>query len=352
MLEGTRSEIAAALRDEDPGNNAVTEKLLKDGQQVVCWTCGSEVDRDEIEETLDRLRSLREEKMSRRSSLQAEIEATQEKLSNIEQNEQRTSRLERRPSEIDSEIARNRDRISELEERRESLRAEADELETEIEEEESTDYGDLTELHNQANTIEIEIKQKTDELADVEAEISEVESLTDERDELERRREDLSDQLTELRNRITNIEEGAVTAFNEHMEELLEVLGYENVARIWIERTEREVRQGRQKVTKSEFDLHVVREAESGTTYEGTVETLSEIERKVAGLVFALAGYLVHDVYEEVSVMLLDSLEAIDAERINRLIDCFSEYPTYLVVAVLPEDADAVDVDDEVISEF
>jgi hypothetical protein len=37
--------------------------------------------------------------------------------------------------------------------------------------------------------------------------------------------------------------------------------------------------------------------------------------------------------------MLLDSLEAIDSERIASLVDYFAEYPAYLVVALLPEDA-------------
>lgn len=44
----------------------------------------------------------------------------------------------------------------------------------------------------------------------------------------------------------------------------------------------------------------------SGHTYEGTVDTLSESEREVLGLVFALAGYLVHKVYEQFPFILLD----------------------------------------------
>jgi len=76
--------------------------------------------------------------------------------------------------------------------------------------------------------------------------------------------------------------------------------------------------------------------------YEDTVSHLSESEREVTGLVFALAGYLVHDVYEAVPFMLLDSLEAIDAERIAALVEYFADYVPYLVVALLPEDAQAL----------
>jgi len=75
------------------------------------------------------------------------------------------------------------------------------------------------------------------------------------------------------------------------------------------------------------------------------VEHLSESEREVTGLIFALAGYLAHDVYEDVLFMMLDSLEAIDSERITTLVEYFSEYADYLVVALLPEDAAALNDD-------
>lgn len=58
---------------------------------------------------------------------------------------------------------------------------------------------------------------------------------------------------------------------------------------------------------------------------------------------FAFAGYLVHEVHEQVPFMLLGSLEAFDAERISALVDYFTQYPDHLVVALLPEDATVVD---------
>jgi hypothetical protein len=41
--------------------------------------------------------------------------------------------------------------------------------------------------------------------------------------------------------------------------------------------------------------------------------------------------------------MLLDSLEAIDSERIAAMVEYLSEYVRFLVVALLPEDASALD---------
>jgi hypothetical protein len=127
---------------------------------------------------------------------------------------------------------------------------------------------------------------------------------------------------------------------------------YTNLERIWIERTEHEVSQGRRTVTEHTFDLHVIRSTDAGVAYEDTVDHLSESEREVTGLVFALAGYLVHEVYDTVPVMLLDSLEAIDANRIAALVEHVADHAEYLVVALLLEDAAALSNDYHRITEI
>lgn len=353
MLGGTDSEIASVLRDESDGDDgALTDQLLDDEETVACWTCGSQVSRSDVEATLERLRSFRQEKLDERQSIQDEIDATDDRLSALERGQRERERIRRRIGEIEDEVERKRSRIEDLEARREEVHDEIETLESEVEREQTTDYGEVLDLHKQANAVELELEQQEEALGSVEDEIAEIESLQGEREEYEERRERLTDRLDDLRNRIDRLEADAVEAFNDHMEEVLEVLEYENVARIWIERVERETRQGRRKVAENHFELHVVRESESGRTYEGTVETLSESEREVVGLVFALAGYLVHDLHETAPVMVLDSLEAIDSDRIARLIDYFADYPEFLVVALLPEDANAVETDHETVTEI
>lgn len=128
-------------------------------------------------------------------------------------------------------------------------------------------------------------------------------------------------------------------------DEVLERLAYENLDRIWLERTETDVREGRKTTTKTVFDLHVVRTTSTGATYEDAIAHLSESERDVTGLVFALAGYLVHDVYKDVPFMLLDSLEAIEFRPYRGAPRLHEGYSNFLVAALLLEDAAAVDDD-------
>jgi uncharacterized protein YhaN len=189
--------------------------------------------------------------------------------------------------------------------------------------------------------LEYERGQLEQRLADLDREIDEIEGLADEKRQLESQRADLGAELEALRSRIEDLERSAVEQFNDRMTEVLDLLGYGNLERVWIER--KTDAGGRERT--GTFDLHVVRESSDGAVYEDTVDTLSESEREVIGLVFALAGYLVHEVHAAVPFMLLDSLEAIDAGRINDLLEYFADYAPYLVVALLPEDADAIDVD-------
>jgi hypothetical protein len=179
------------------------------------------------------------------------------------------------------------------------------------------------------------VDQLESERESVVTEIESIEALLDEAATLRDRRDELAAELTERRTEIERVEREAVEAFNEHVAALLDVLAYDNLDRIWIERVE--------DGADPRFELHVVRSTAGGAVYEDTVDHLSESEREVTGLVFALAGYLVHDLHETVPFMLLDSLEAIDASRIAALVDYFADHAPYLVVALLEEDAAALD---------
>ncbi|WP_436931372.1 archaea-specific SMC-related protein [Halosimplex halobium] len=340
MLEGTSSDVVAALRGEDDAEE-LTERLVDD--QVVCWTCGSEVDQSDVEETLDRIRELRQSKLSERQDLQSEIDDLKTEKATYQEQQRQRSQLEDRRQRAESELAQRRERIDDLEDERDRLEERIDELEAEVNELQDETQSDLLDLHREANELEFEIGRRQDELEEVSEEIERIEAELDRREDLKAEREEIQDRIEDLRTRIDRIETEAVEQFNEHMESVLEMLGYENLERIWIERKQERVKEGRRRVEKSVFDLHVVRSTEDGTTYEDSIDHLSESEREVTGLIFALAGYLTHDVYETCPFLLLDSIEAIDSDRIARLVDYVAEYAEYVVVALLEEDAQALD---------
>jgi DNA repair exonuclease SbcCD ATPase subunit len=248
--------------------------------------------------------------MNQRQAFQSQVDDLQEEKSSLKQRQRGHDRLQRKLADVEAEI----------DDRTETL-------------------GDFEE---QQAEVETQIEQLTSDLEDIKAQIADNESKLDDREQLKQQREQITTELAELRTKIEDLQTDAVEEFNSHMDALLDRLAYENLERVWIERTETEVREGRRKVTKDQFELHVVRSTDSETVYEDVVDHLSESEREITGLVFALAGYLVHEVYDHVPFMLLDSIEAVDSDRIARLVDYLSSYSNYLVVALLEEDAQAL----------
>lgn len=356
MLEGTSREIIDSLRN-DVGNSeseseAITDQLVEDSENVVCWTCGSEVPKAEIEGTLDRLQELRSETFEERNELRSSIDDLQSEKNTLEDHQRKRDRLDRRIEQIENELEDREDRIEELISTREDLESEIERLEEDVDDLQEEDYSDILDLHKEANQLEFELGRIQSDRESVDSKIDGIEDRLEQRESLKERRDEVHTELADLRTRIEQIEEQAIEQFNEHMETVLDLLEYANLERIWIERTEHQVNQGRRTVSQRTFDLHVIRSTDSGAAYEDTVDHLSESEREVTGLVFALAGYLVHEVHESVPIMLLDSLEAIDSDRIAALIEYVADHADYLVVALLPEDASALDQDYQRVTEI
>ena len=338
MLKDADAAVLDAL--EAPPED-VTEELLPD-DTVTCWTCGSEVPEEQIETTVGRLQELSQSKLGEVNEIESSIDGLNVEISELREQQRRREELERGIEQAERDIEQAESRIDNLGERREALHAEIEEIENEVEEMEDEAYEEVLDLHREANQLEYEVGRLESDLEDVEDEIAEIESSLDEESGLDARRDEIGEEIEELRTKIKRIETQAIEEFNHHMNSVLEMLEYANLERIWLERVEREIREGRRKVTKSVFELHIVRQTESGATYEDTVDHLSESEREVTGLVFALSGHLAHKVYDEVPFILLDSLEAIDSSRIARLVEYLEEFSDYLLIALLTEDAESL----------
>ena len=323
----------------------VTGELLPGGE-VTCWTCGSTVDADRIEQTIDQLRELRRTKVDDRSTVESELADLRDRKDQIESTRRERRDLEDRLATLKTEIEQREERKADLRDRRDSLSERIDDLETTVDELDPAAYEEIATEQKRTSELSVQLDAKEQQRAEIDAEIEQIDEQIAQREQLRAQREQLTDQLTDLRTRIDRLEAEAVEQFNKHMETLLDLLGYENIERIWIERIRAD-----DDAQSTTFELRIVRTTADGTAYEDSIDHLSESEREVTGLVFALAGFLVHDLHESVPFMLLDSLEAIDSERIATLVEYFQDFVPYLVVALLEEDAQALADDHNVVSE-
>lgn len=349
MLEDADADILSTLQGD--GDGPLTDQLL-DGNTTTCWTCGSEVDADQIEQTIEQLRTFSQDKFQEINDIESELDDLTGQRRELKEFQREREQLERRLDRLETELTDSQTEVERLRERREELTDEIADIETTVEDLEGQSYGDVLDLHKEANQIEYELGRLENDLDRVEDNIERIEDRVSEQEDIEDELEEISGEIESLRTKIDRIEQQAIESFNEHMDTVLDLLDYENLERIWLERKEREVRQGRRKVPETTFELHIIRSTPSNTTYEDTIDNLSESEREVTGLIFALAGYLAHEVHEQVPFMLLDSLEAIDAERLSVLVDYLKDHSEYLVIALLTEDAEALDDDYQRVTEI
>ena len=321
----------------DHETGVVTDGLTAADEQVTCWTCGQTVGKPDIEQMLDELRTLRRQHLEENRELETmlrELEADRDaNRTALEEVTARADELDEVRASITAETERHERMTEQIAEKE----AAVNDLQAVVESRQNAQSDDILALHREITELEVTREQLDATAAELTEQIEVLEQQLAERPELEAEREAISEQITEARSRIDQLETETVSAFNEHMMAVLEMLEYENLSRIWIERVDSASTR-----VQTRFALHIVREGADGQAYEDTIDHLSESEREVIGLVFALAGYLVHEVHESVPFMLLDSLEAIDSDRIARLLEYLEPYATYVVAALLPEDADAV----------
>lgn len=335
-----RLESSESLtRPEMGGESDPTNQLLKD--TTTCWTCGSTVETNQIRSTVQELEAYRQELLDRRESIGAQLPELEERLEDLEDRREAVRALRDRLDEIEAERERREGRLQTLQERKR-------ELETVVERshdsaDEPSEDDQLLETYTEASRLEATIDHLEHERESVQGELDSTTEKIDELADLENRKATVTEELRNERDAVDSLERSAIETFNSKMEEILDQLGYDNIERIWLER--RINGDTDDIVPDADFDLHVVRTTDDGTVYEDTVGHLSESEREITGLVFALAGYLAHEVHERLPFLVLDSLEAIDGERIATLIDYMSEYATFVLVALLPDDAQYVEAD-------
>lgn len=324
MVETDDHEMFAATDDSD-----VTAALNPAEREMNCWTCGTTVEKTAIRDRLSDLEQLVEQKEAELDSIEDEINELRTKQSRLDEARSERENLENQLTTTKRELERRQTKVKDLEATIDDLEAEVGELQHDVAETRQSRGSELLDAYQRVAELNTEFEQYKQQREELKTEIEAIDGEINQLDQLRKRQEEISEQIKDLRSRVTTLEQEVVEQFNQEMEAVLDILGYENLSRVWIER----------KVTDDEtkFDLHIIRDA----GYEDSIKTLSESEREVIGLMIAVAGYLAHDVAEAIPILLLDSLEAIDATRIRTLMTYLAEETgvEYMVMALLSEDA-------------
>lgn len=327
---------------------SVTDALDPESQRVECWACGTDVKRATFNERIEALREMVAQQRSTITEIDDRISNLEDRQKTLKKKSDEYNEKIRRIDELGNRIQKHTEKIEQLEADYERQQSEVDRLEKEIADVETeieqadtdNDEGsdEFIETHKELTKLERKRGRLENQLEETVSEIETIEALNEDRVDAETRREEVAEELEELRSRIERLEVELIQTLNSIMEDLIKQLQYDNIERVWLER---KISDG---TTVSSFELHIIREAEDGSVYEDTVDTLSESEREIIGIVVGLSGYLVHHIDRTVPFLLLDSVEMIDGDRLAALLE-YIEMKTeveFLMVALLPKDAKSV----------
>lgn len=272
---------------------------------LTCWVCNNDTERGVFTAQLEELQM-------RITSLREEAEEYREQVNELESKQETIRDKRRRISDLKDEV---RDLESTLTDREESLSAAHNRLanlDERIEE--------LSEVVEDTDTrltdIESEIKYKERELEEAQDELDTLETQAEQRTTLENERDDLSENIEALRTRKERTKRRTREAFDEAIGDVLTRfdVGFESA-----------------RLTPN-FELVVAREGR-----EVPLDTLSEGERELLGIVTALAGHEAFNVKNRIPVFLLDGLGGIAKYHLHTLVEYLRHRAEYLVITAYPE---------------
>lgn len=294
------------------------------GDEISCWACGNAVSREEFEATVEELQELVKQDKQRKREREPELSEVEDEIDEAEETRRRVEKLESDRSDLEQRLQQRRDS---LDQKRAELGRIEDELETvgeRIAERESEQEASRSGVASEIEETRLELQSLRRDVERIEDTVSDLEAKREERARKRDEVEEVTAKIQELTDRIENLERDLREVFNETMDELISVLGFERIERVRLD---------------GDFDIVIARETDE-VIREDTIEHLAESEREIIGLVLGLAGFLVYNVDEISPVLLLDSLGAFDATRTQRLIEYFDGATDALLAAVHPEKAE------------
>lgn len=357
--EASRDDSNAHLTDELTGTGHNEQRSSRQ-----CLVCGQSIEGETIGDVVSQYESIRKEIAGRIDriddrieSLQKNITTGQSRMKKAEELKGNLAKAQEEITELEDRIGNEKRKIETYDERIEKKRGELEEIESGLNQialrmEADTD-SDRSKREQEIESLQTRISERTEELVEKRSQINnleaEIETLERKHEELRARidREEqiktnlerIEDELDDLLGIVNTKEQALAERFNNHMELVVDRLGFSNIERVWIEHTNSAGERKTSLDKAGQFELHIVRKRDSGTAYECKLEHLSESERTVVGLIFALTGYLVHDVADVCPVVILDSIEMVDAERVAAFLSILEELvdSRWNLIALLPD---------------
>jgi len=285
-----------------------------DDDYLSCWVCGTETTRETVNAQMDKISDMIADRRDRRSELQATVSDLEKTQNDIDQKNRKKESLETSLKQLRTELSDSKDELAGANEELEDYTERVETLENQIEE-----------SNDRRKSIEKEIAQKEAEVESLKNEKESLEQRAEKREQLKKEVQESSEKIEELRSRRERVIQHARDAFDEALKDVVAKFNpsFEKA------RLRKHVdNSGR----TTQLELVIARDGR-----EISVDTLSEGEVELIGLIAALAGYEAFDLADQVPCILIDHLGSLASEHIHTLVDYLEERTQYLVTTAYPE---------------
>jgi DNA repair exonuclease SbcCD ATPase subunit len=289
---------------------------------IECWVCGQQTTIADVEEYIAQLQSKAAELRDEKSEIETELEEIEAREHKIRQARQKKEGLKREIQQLKSVIDEKKGILEEKRDRESSLKEEIKALQDELDAAEDEYNEELTDVKTEIRTTETKLQNVREDLESLEQKYGQLE-------EFEAERKEIQANINVLRNRKKTIQKNLKENFNAIIVDIIEELqpGFSS-ARLVLKTDERgEV---------ESIDLEIARDLDS-KGQRTSVDTLSEGEVELIGLVVALAGYHAFDVDNKVPCILIDGISQLAAEHLRTVATYLEDMSNILVTTAYPE---------------
>lgn len=317
LLEGLyRANQRVIEEDELSLVTSIDRTLVED--EFDCWVCGESTTTETVETRLAALQTKIETLKEERSTLTNEIETVEKQQREYREKKRQATTIEEEIGALSAKRDDLQRDLKQAEDRKTQVEDTVKELEEDLQQAE-------TELSEELTDIKSDIKLKVQELETQQNRLEELETKRENVDALRAEVDAIEEEIKTLKKRKESKQRELKTQFDEAMATALDHFapGFDG-ARLDIKTNkENEI---------EAFDLIVARDGR-----ETTIDTLSEAERELVGIVVAIAGYRTFEVSDRVPMILLDGVSQLAADNLRLLCEYLSDDTEMLVTTAYPE---------------
>lgn len=309
ILEGVFSKL-----DHEPATN----------DTEACWACGCAIEHTSTDRIHDAFEAEYDDRMDEYDAVVEELQETKREFERKRADREKRLELREALSDVEDGIESRQVHLQRLRDERQSVRDRVSAIENELTDIDRLVTAAMFDLP--VGLGETASREQFDRLEDV---VTRVDRIATGDSPLARRESALRSDRERLRERLESAIDDHVSRFTRRMNELADVADNATVDGFDIE-WDHNGYDHLPLLRQFDFDMYATVDGNGRDPLP--VGELDPAGRELAALLFVLAGYLVHDIREEIPVVLIDGFETAHPETVSAVVEHVTEDIPYIVV--------------------